>query len=219
MENARYEIENAFNTLREEIANSITHGIGAALSIAGLVLMLSLAARTGDGWRIAGVVVYGSSLVLLYLASTLYHAFQHPPIKRFWRRMDHIGIYCLIAGSYTPFLLVTLRGTWGWILLGIIWTLAALGIVFKMFFMDRFKLANVAIYLLMGWLIVLIFGPLASQLGTAGVAWLIAGGLAYTGGVAFFVWERLPYNHAVWHLFVMAGSACHFCAVFFHVLP
>jgi hemolysin III len=206
-------------TIGEEIANSVTHGIGTGLSIAGLTLLVALAVIYGDVWRVVSFSIYGSSLVLLYLASTLYHSIQHPKVKRVLRIFDHAAIYLLIAGTYTPFTLVSMRGPWGWTLFGIVWGLALLGIAFKTVFIGRYeKLATVA-YVLMGWLVVAVFKEMLVTIPTGGVIWLVAGGVVYTLGVLFYAWQKLPYNHAIWHLFVLGGSICHFFAILFHVLP
>ena len=206
-------------TVGEEIANSITHGIGAALSIAGLTLLVSLAAIYGDVWRVVSFSIYGSSLVLLYLCSTLYHSIQHPKAKRILRIFDHSAIYLLIAGSYTPFTLVSMRGPWGWSLFGVVWGLALLGIAFKTVFIGRYEKWATAAYVLMGWLVVIAFKQMLVTVPPGGIIWLVIGGVVYTSGVLFYAWEKLPYNHAVWHLFVLGGSICHFFAVLFHVLP
>ena len=204
---------------REELINSITHGVGLALSVAGLVVLVTLAALKGTAWHIVGCSVYGATLVLLYSASTLYHSMRSPRLKRFFRIIDHASIYLLIAGTYTPFTLVNLRGGWGWTLFGLVWGLAALGILFKIFFVGRFPIASTAVYLLMGWLVVIAIKPLLTLVPSGGLLWLLAGGLAYSAGVVFFAWEKMPYNHAVWHVFVLTGSICHYFAVLFYVLP
>ncbi|MGJ5814006.1 PAQR family membrane homeostasis protein TrhA [Paludibaculum fermentans] len=208
----------AVATPGEEIASSVTHGLGAALSVAGLVMMVVAAATRGTGRQVLACAVYGSSLILLYLSSTLYHALRHQRAKRVFRILDHISIYLLIAGTYTPFLLVTLRGPWGWALFGVVWGLAVLGIGFKCFFTGRMEILSTSVYLLMGWVAVVAIRPLLAALPWTGFLWLLAGGLAYTLGVVFYTWRR-KYAHAVWHLFVLAGSACHFVAVWLYVLP
>lgn len=210
---------NRFYTLGEEIANSITHGIGAVLSIAGLILLLLSASVYGDIWRTISVIIYGSSLVLLYLCSALYHGVQRPKIKRVLRILDHAAIYVLIAGSYTPFALVTMRGPLGWTILGIMWALALLGILFKVWFIGRFEVMATIGYILMSWICLIAFKQLVAGLGLDGMLWLIFGGAAYMIGVIFYAWQKLPYNHAIWHLFVLGGSTCHFFAVLLHVLP
>ncbi|RMD52134.1 MAG: hemolysin III family protein [Candidatus Thermofonsia bacterium] len=206
-------------TIGEEIANSITHGIGALLSVAALTILVMMAVTYGDVWRIVSAAVYGSSLVILYLASTLYHMIQHPKAKRILRIFDHASIFVLIAGSYTPFLLVNLRGTLGWTFFGIIWGIAVVGIVLKVFFIGKYEGLATAAYIAMGWLVVFAFRQLMANLSTGGIILLIAGGITYTAGVIFYAWRKLPYSHAIWHLFVLGGSACHFFAVLFHVLP
>lgn len=203
----------------EEIANTITHGIGVGLSIAGLVLLVVRAALYGSVWEVVSFSIYGSSLILLYLASTLYHGFRSPRLKAILRIFDHAAIYLLIAGTYTPFLLVTLRGPWGWSLFGTIWGLAFLGITFKLVFGPKYEILSTVFYLLMGWVVIIAIKPLIAALPFAGLAWLVAGGLAYSVGVIFYAWEKLPYNHAIWHGFVLAGSFFHFFAVLFHVAP
>jgi len=204
---------------KEELINSITHGAGLALSVAGLVVLVTLAALKGTVWHIVSCSVYGTTLVLLYSASTLYHSMRSPRLKRFFRIIDHVSIYLLIAGTYTPFTLVNLRGGWGWTLFGLVWGLAALGILFKIFFVGRFPTASTAVYLLMGWLAVIAIKPLLTLVPSGGLLWLLAGGLAYSAGVVFYAWEKMPYNHAVWHVFVLTGSICHYFAVLFYVLP
>ncbi|MCB9008142.1 MAG: hemolysin III family protein [Ardenticatenaceae bacterium] len=203
----------------EEIANSVTHGIGAGLSVAGLTLLVALAAIYGDVWRVVSFSIYGSSLVLLYLASTLYHSIQHPKVKRILRIFDHSAIYLLIAGTYTPFTLVSMRGPWGWTLFGVVWGLALLGIAFKTVFIGRYEKWATAAYVLMGWLVVIAFKEMLVTVPPGGIVWLVIGGVVYTLGVLFYAWEKLPYNHAIWHLFVLGGSICHFFAILFHVLP
>lgn len=200
-------------SLKEEIANSVTHGIGAGLSVAGLTLLVVLAAIYGDVWRVVSFSIYGSSLVVLYLASTLYHSFQNPRIKRVLRILDHASIYLLIAGSYTPFLLVSMRGVWGWTMFGVVWGLALIGVVFKVFFIGQYEVLATAAYVLMGWLCVIAFKEMLVKVPPGGITFLIIGGVVYTAGVIFYAWEKLPYNHAIWHLFVMGGSICHFFAV------
>ena len=204
-------------TAGEEIANSITHGIGAVLSVAGLTLLVALAALRGDAWDIVSYAIYGGSLVTLYLISTLYHSFRRPRIKQFFRKLDHSAIFVLIAGTYTPYLL-NLRDVWGWTLLAVIWGLALAGIVYKFYLLDRFPVAGTLVYLFMGWLAVPAWRHLATAVPEGGMAWLIAGGVVYTLGVIFYAWQKLPYNHAIWHLFVMGGSACHFVSIF-HLVP
>lgn len=203
----------------EEIANSVTHGLGAALSLAGLAVLVALAAQQGDPYRIIGFAVFGGSLTLLYSASTLYHSLRSPRAKGIMRMIDHASIYLLIAGTYTPFLLVSLRSNWGWALLAVIWGLAVLGIALETLAIQRLRKVSALPYVLMGWLCVVALREMLVHISPAGLAWLVAGGVAYTAGVAFYVWRRLPYNHAVWHLFVLAGSICHFMAILVSQAP
>jgi hemolysin III len=211
-------IQPSYST-KEDFANSVTHGIGTVLSLIGLVLLVILASKSGDVWRVVSFSVYGSSLVILYLSSTLYHGIQKPHIKRLLRVLDHSTIYLLIAGSYTPFLLVSMRGAWGWSLFGVIWGLALLGIMFKVFFIGRFEALATAAYVLMGWLVVIAFKEMTNSVPPGGITLLVVGGVTYTLGVVFYAWKKLPFNHAIWHLFVLGGSACHFFAVLYYVLP
>lgn len=206
-------------TAREEILNALTHGVGIALSIAGLSVMVVKASLYGDALRIVSVSVFGASMVLLYSFSTLYHCFGKPSLKRVFRVLDHLSIYLLIAGTYTPFTLVSIRGTWGWSLFGVIWGLAFWGCIFKVFFTERLRILSVVIYLAMGWLCLVAFGPIVSVLSPAAVFWLAAGGVMYTLGVVFYAWQQLQFHHAVWHLFVLAGTGCHFLSVYYYVLP
>ena len=204
---------------REELANSLTHGLGAVLSVAGLVLLVVFSCRFGDTWHVVSTAVFGSTLVLLYTSSTLYHSFRGNQIKQVLRKFDHAAIFLLIAGSYTPFVLVTLRGPWGWSLFGVVWGLAIIGVALKFWFAGRFRLGSTLIYIGMGWLVMVAIKPLLAALPSGGLQLLIAGGLCYTGGTGFYLWKRLPYHHALWHLFVLGGSACHWAAVFFYVVP
>lgn len=206
-------------TLGEEIFHSITHGIGSGLSIAGLTLLVVLAALYGDVYQIVGFSVFGVSLVVLYLSSTLYHGLQHPKTKRIFKVFDHSSIYLLIAGSYTPFLLVALRGTAGWILLVVVWAIALFGITLKILFIDRFQILSVIIYLLMGWLCVFVFREILINIPVAGIFWLAAGGVLYTVGVIFYAMQKIPYMHAIWHFFVLGGSICHYFAVLLFLAP
>jgi len=206
-------------TLAEEIAHAITHGVGLLLSVAGLVVLIVLASLRGDTWHVVSVSVYGAALVLLYSASTFYHALPAPRAKRVFRTLDHAAIYVLIAGTYTPFMLVNLRGGWGWALFGVVWGLAVLGIVLEAVAKQRVRVLSVFLYLGLGWLIAIAVKPLVQSVEPGGLVLLVAGGLAYSVGVVFYGWKRLPYHHAVWHLFVMAGSLFHFFAVLFYVIP
>ena len=206
-------------TPREELANAVTHGIGIVLSLAGLTLVVKLASLHGDAWHVTSTAIFGVSLVLLYTTSTLYHAFRDEARKRLLRKFDHAAIFLLIAGTYTPFLLVTLRGPWGWSLFGVVWGLAAAGIALKFWLAGRFRVVSTLIYIAMGWLVLIAIRPLSLALAPAGLWLLLAGGLCYTGGAVFYLWKRLPYHHAVWHLWVLAGSSCHWAAVYGYVVP
>jgi hemolysin III len=204
---------------REEIANSITHGIGAGLALAALSLLVTFSSLKGDVWRIVSFSIYGTTLFLLYITSTLYHGFRSPRVKHIFNILDHSAIFLLIAGSYTPFTLVTMRGPWGWSIFGVIWGLAIFGITFKALFIHRFPLLETLFYVLMGWLIIVAIIPLIKTFPIFALVWLAIGGLCYTLGLIFYNWEKLPYNHSIWHLFVLAGSICHFFCMLFYVLP
>jgi hemolysin III len=206
-------------SLIEEIANAITHGIGAALSIVGLIFLVVWAAVEGDTWRIVAVSIYGGTLVFLYLASTLYHAIQHLATKRVFHILDHVGIAFLIAGTYTPILLIQMRDFYGWLFFGVIWGLAVIGASIKAFFTARFVRISTATYVAMGWLAILLLKPMLTTMGSSGLIWMVAGGLSYSLGVIPFLWHRLPFNHAIWHLFVIGGSVCHYVAIWQYVLP
>lgn len=203
----------------EELANCATHGVGLALSVAGLVALVALAWAYGDAWHRVSCAVYGASLVMLYLASTLYHGARRPRAKRVLQVLDHCGIYLLIAGTYTPFTLVTLRGAWGWTLFGLVWGLSLAGILFRLVFGERFRLAAVASYVMLGWLCVIAAKPILTLVPVGALLWIAAGGLAYTTGVFFFAATRIRHHHAIWHLFVLGGSVCHYVAVLLYVLP
>ena len=202
----------------EELANAITHGIGLILSVAGFSILLVLAVLRGGRLQIVSCAVYGTTLVCVYAASTLYHTLPWPRAKRALRIFDHCTIYLLIAGTYTPFALVSLRGGWGWSLFSLIWALATAGIVFKFWFFDHFKILSTASYLAMGWIGLIASKPLLSSIPVHGIYWLLAGGLLHSIGVAFFASGRLRFGHAIWHVFVIAGSACHYFAVLFYVI-
>ena len=202
----------------EEIANSVTHGAGGLLAIAGLVILVTFAALRGNAWHVVGCAVFGATMVLLYTSSTLYHAIRAPRAKHVLRRLDHAGIFLLIAGTYTPFTLVSLRGPWGWTLLGLIWGLAVTGIVLQTGRL-RHPVVSVVLYVVMGWTVVIAIRPLVSLLPLGGLILLVLGGIAYTGGVVFYAWRRLPYHHSIWHGFVLVGTALHFFAVLLYVVP
>ncbi|MDN3522954.1 PAQR family membrane homeostasis protein TrhA [Halomonas ramblicola] len=205
----------------EEFLHSISHGVGAVLSLAGVTVLLVLAglATDVDPWKIVGISLYGTTLVLLYTVSALYHGVHHPRLKRLFQLLDHCAIYLLIAGTYTPFLLVNMRGPTGWTLFAIVWSLALGGIACKLLWPHRFAVLRVTIYLVMGWLVVFAGGELAASLSSTGIALLVAGGITYTLGVIFYAIQAIPFNHAIWHLFVLGGSTCHYFAVFAAVLP
>jgi len=200
-------------TSREELLNSLTHGTGVVLSLLGLVFLLVRAVRYGNTWHIVSFAIYGISLILLYLASTLYHAASVLEWKQLLKKFDHSAIFLLIAGTYTPFLLTVLRGPWGWSLFGVIWGLTLLGLVLKFWIISRWEGASVVLYLAMGWLAVLAVGELIQHVGTTSLVLLGVGGMCYTVGVIFYLWRKLPYNHAIWHVFVMAGSITHYFSI------
>jgi len=212
---------------KEELANSITHGIGLGLSIAGLVFLILNSVRTSehDVLALVSVIIFGSSMILLYLCSTLHHSLPFKKTRRLFTILDHSAIYVFIAGTYTPFLLITLRGTLGWVLFGIIWFIAVGGIIFKSIFADRFIVFATLGYLLMGWLIVFAWRPLSSSLNPTALNITLIGGLCYSIGTIFFGWEKIPFIkkfkfpfvHAVWHLFVLAGSTCMFLSILLFV--
>ncbi|MCC6797431.1 MAG: hemolysin III family protein [Candidatus Hydrogenedentes bacterium] len=204
--------------LREELANSITHGIGFVLSVAGLVVLVVSASMRGDPYMVVSFSVYGASLVILYLASTFYHSFQSPRLKHFLRIVDHCAIYLLIAGTYTPFTLLNLRGPVGWSLFGTIWGLAALGIVLKFWHIGRYPILTPLIYVAMGWVGAIAVKPSIASIPPMGMKLLVAGGITYTVGVIFYALEKLPYNHAIWHMFVLSASAMHFFAILFYAM-
>ena len=206
-------------TPREELANSITHGVGAFLAVGALGILTAFATLFGDAWHIVGCGIFGATLIILYAASTLYHSVRRTRVKALLRVIDHAAIFLLIAGTYTPFLLVNLRGPWGWSLFGVVWGIALIGIVFQVSLLRRWPIASVGLYVAMGFLVVVAIKPLLVALMPAGFFLLLAGGLAYILGLSFYGWRRVPYHHAVWHLFVLAGSAFHFFAVLFYVIP
>ncbi len=189
------------------------------LSIAGLVWLVFAAVETGGFWRIASAVIFGSSMITLYLASTLFHSFKDERIRKLFQVFDHSAIYLLIAGSYTPFALIALGGDTGWMLFYIIWGLAGSGIFLKLFFTGKFQIVSTILYVAMGWIALFYMDPLFANLPNYGIGWMVAGGVIYTLGVIFYLWEKLPYSHVIWHLFVMGGTASHFIAVLFYVMP
>lgn len=203
----------------EEIANAVTHGVALVLSIAGFVVLLVFAALRGTAWHIVACSIYGVTLICLYTASTLYHSVLSPRLKHTLEVFDHSAIYLLIAGTYTPFLLINLRGSWGWPLFAVIWGLALAGILFKLRFTGRFNFLSTAAYIAMGWLGVIAARPMMAHVPANALIWLLAGGLTYNAGVIFYAYRRIPYGHAIWHVFVLAGSICHYFAVLSTVIP
>lgn len=206
-------------TDKEEMANSVTHGVGIIMSVAALAILVTMASMKGDAWKIVSFSIYGSALLALYLASTLYHVVQSPRIKHFFQLADHSAIFLLIAGTYTPFTLVSLNGPWGWTLFGLIWGFAITGIVLTFFFLGRFRLLFTLLYLGMGWLVVIAIKPLWAAIQLEGMLWIISGGVLYSLGVIFYLRKNMLYSHTIWHLFVLAGSSLHFFGVYYHVLP
>jgi len=203
-------------TVGEEIANSLSHGVGLALALAATPILIVAATRYGSARNMVGVSIFGGSMIALYLASTLYHALTHDGAKRFFRLMDHGAIFILIAGTYTPFTLGVLRGPMGWTVFGLVWGLAIVGLTIKAVFGARFMWLSVGLYLTMGWLALIATPQLLQRVPLSGLAWILAGGVAYTGGVAFFAAHRIRYSHFAWHLFVIAGTVCHFFAVLWY---
>lgn len=202
----------------EELVNSATHALGAALSVAALVTLILKAAQSGDPWAIVSVSIFGSTMILLYLASSTYHYASSQRMKHIAQIIDHASIYLLIAGTYTPFSLVTLRGGWGWTIFGIVWAAAIAGITMQIRIPGRFRTVMTLLYVAMGWIVVIAIKPLVSTLPFPGLMWLLAGGLSYTGGVYFYLKKRFRFSHGVWHLFVLFGSISHFVAIYFYVL-
>jgi hemolysin III len=203
----------------EELANRLTHGVAAILSAVGMVIMIVFASRSGDPYRIVSASIFCATLSLFYVISTLYHTFRGPKVRYVFRVLDHAGIFLVIAGSYTPFTLVSLREGHGWTLFWVIWSLALAGAVFKSFMTHRLAFLAPVFYIGLGWLIVIDLEELLTMVPMNGVAWLLAGGLFYTFGIIFYAIDRIPYNHAIWHVFVIAGSVCHYLAVLWYVLP
>lgn len=209
---------NFYNPLEEKL-NIITHAVGIALSIAALVLLVIFASFYGNVWHIVSFSIYGASLIALYTASTIYHSIQNPKWRYRFNIVDHSAIYILIAGTYTPFALVTLNGTVGWVLFGVTWGIAAIGIIFKIFFTGRFDIISTIAYVAMGWIVIFAINPLIDNLPLNGIFWLFLGGIFYTIGAIIYAIKRIKFNHAIFHIFVLLGSISHFFAVFFYVLP
>lgn len=201
----------------EEKLNAFTHAIGALLGIAALVLLIVFNTNK-TYWSLFSVIVYGISIIILFTASTLYHAVKKEQLKHYFRIVDHISIYLLIAGTYTPVLLILLTQSLGWTLFWAVWGIAAFGVILKLFFTGRFEVFSTLLYLVMGWLIVFDFSNLSKALSEEGIWLLFAGGAAYTGGIVFYVIEKIPYNHVIWHVFVLAGAICHFFMIFLYVI-
>ncbi|WIM37742.1 hemolysin III family protein [Paenibacillus sp. PK4536] len=204
---------------KEEVANAVTHGIGAALSIAALVILIVFAVLKGTPWHVVSFTIYGVSMLLLYTSSTLVHGFREGKAKDLFEIFDHSAIYLFIAGTYTPLMLIVVKGALGWSIFGIVWGIAILGCAFKAYFVKRFLFMSTIFYILMGWLIVIAWEPLTTNMASGGIILLAIGGLMYTLGTIFYVWRGFPFHHAVWHLFVLAGSILHFFMILFYVLP
>jgi hemolysin III len=205
-------------SLTEEVWHAITHGLGLALSIAGLVVLVVFSVLDGTVLGVVSSAIFGATLITLYGASTLYHAITHVRAKKFLQQLDHASIYVLIAGTYTPITLITLEGTWGWSIFGVVWSVALIGIFLKMFYPRRFETLSLVLYVVMGWMILIAIQPMLENMASGGLWLLFAGGLAYTFGVIFYVWDNLPFNHAIWHLFVLAGSILHYLMILFYVI-
>ena len=208
-------------TIGEEVANAVTHGVGAVLSIACLIVAVVFATLRGDTWSIVSVCVYGACMFLLYMSSTLYHALTPPRAKAVFNVFDHAAIYLLIAGSYTPFCLVWIRPEypgWGWGIFGVVWAIAVLGIIFQCLFINRYQSLSTLSYLAMGWVVLIAVYPLWKAMGTAAVLWIAAGGIAYSLGVIFYAMKRVKYMHAIWHIFVLAGTLIHYGVVLYYIV-
>lgn len=204
--------------VKEEVLHAITHGVGVLLGIAGLVLLILKAVPSGNMIRLFSAIVFGLSIIILYLNSTLYHSFPWKRVKHLFKIFDHISIYILIAGTYTPFMLITLKGVLGTVIISVIWGLTFIGIVFKIFFVGRFRVLSTLMYVMMGWMAIFAVKPLLATLPTPALLYLILGGVMYTVGVVFYLWEKIPYHHAIWHLFVLAGTIFHFFSIYLFVL-
>ena len=214
----RVELTNGYS-MTEEFAHSVTHGIGALMSVIGLATLLMYSSMYGDVWHIVSSSIYGSTLIALYTASTLYHGVTRPSLKKVLQRYDHAAIFLLIAGTYTPFTLVNLRGGWGWTLFGMVWSVAIVGMLMELIVKKRYKRISIALYLGLGWLVMIAIEPMMANVAPGGLLLLLVGGLFYSLGVIFYLWKTLVYHHAIWHLFALAGSAFHFFAVLLYVIP
>lgn len=207
-------------SFKEELVNSITHGLGALLSIGGTAVAIVWAALYGDVFSVVSAAIYGATLIILYVMSTLYHAFTNKTVKKVFRIFDHCSIFLLIAGTYTPFTLCSLRGAFGWTIFGIIWGMTVLGIVFNAISIEKFKVFSMICYVVMGWLIIIAFKPLMQAIGfMPGALLLLLGGISYTVGIIFFVMKKIPYMHGIWHLFVLLGSVLHYFSILLCALP
>jgi hemolysin III len=207
-----------FYTKGEEIANAVTHGVGTLLAISALVLLIVFSAKFGNVWYVVSYTIYGSCLVILYLFSTLYHSIPNDKAKKVLRIFDHASIYLLIAGTYTPFALTILRNHGGWIIFGVVWGAAIIGITIKVFFTGKFQVVSTIMYVIMGWLIVFYLKTIIVYLPTTGLVLLVVGGIVYTLGSVLFLFDKIAYNHSVWHLFVLGGSTCHFLCILLYLL-
>lgn len=203
---------------REELANAITHGLGVLFSIAALIILIVYASQNGSAWQIISVTIYGVTMLLMYLSSTILHSLPPGRWKNFFLMMDHTSIYLFIAGTYTPVSLLLIKGTIGWLLFGLVWGIALLGIVFKMIFLQKFMILSTLLYLLLGWFVVIAWDPLVSSMAYNGVVLLVLGGIFYSVGSIFFMFRIFPYHHAVWHIFVVIGSALHFFSILLYVV-
>ena len=210
-------IQNRYS-IREEVANTVTHGAGILLSIVALAVLVAFSSLNSDVWHITSTSIYGATLILLYAASSLYHGIPYSKAKQVLQKLDHAAIFLLIAGTYTPFVLVNLRGPWGWTLFGMVWGIAIFGMMLELVSSKRYKRLSISLYLGLGWLILIAIKPMLESVETGGLILLLIGGLCYSLGVIFYIWKRLAYNHAIWHLFVLAGSALHFFSVLFYVI-
>lgn len=202
----------------EERINALTHGIGVLLSIAALVILITFATLKGNAWHVVGVSIYGSTMLIMYLSSTIVHSLPEGKAKDIFLFIDHSAIYLFIAGTYTPILLVLLRGPIGWTLFGVVWGVAILGIIFKIFFVKRFVIVSTLLYIFLGWFIIIAWKPLSNEMDLMGLIYLIIGGLLYSIGSIFYMWRGFKYHHAVWHIFVILGSAFHFFSILFYVV-
>lgn len=205
-------------TVAEEVAHSVTHGLGILFSITALTMMVAYSSMNGDVWQVVASSIYGATLIIMYSASTLYHGIFHIRTKALLKQLDHAAIYLLIAGTYTPYFLVSLRDSSVWYLFSVIWTLAILGVIFEFVHIKFLKKISLVLYLGMGWLAVFLIPTMMETIEPEGLDLLLAGGIAYSLGVIFYVWNKLPFNHAIWHLFVLAGSVLHFCSIFFYII-